>query len=75
MAAAAQSLDIPELQFLIEFPGDPNGLTHHHRIFWYRDNNARWVVSTADYDVYVEDYAARNVIPLVRNAPCQEEDM
>ena len=29
-----RTLDIAELQMLVEFPGDPNDLDYCHRIFW-----------------------------------------
>jgi len=67
MAGVVQrTLDIPEMQMMVEFPGDPGGLDYHHRIFWYRVDRATWIVSTPDYDVY-EDYDQMTVIPLPRN--------
>lgn len=67
---AARSLDIPEMQTLVEFPGDPNGLDYHHRIFWYRIDRSVWIFSTLDYDVYEEDYDGVAVVPfpLPRNS-------
>lgn len=69
MAAVRRSLDIPEMQMLVEFPGDPNNLDYHHRIFWYRVERSEWIISTPDGDVYEEDYAGVTVVPLTRNAP------
>ena len=60
---AARSLDIAEMQTLVEFPGDPNGLDYHHRIFWYRIDRSVWIFSTLDYDVYEEDYDGVAVVP------------
>ena len=65
---AARTLDIPELQTLVEFGGDPNGLDFHHRIFWYRIDRSVWIISTPDYDVYEEDYDGVTVVPLSRNS-------
>lgn len=67
--AAARSLDISELQMLVEFPGDLNNLDYHHRILWYRVDRSTWIISTPDYDVYEEDYDGMTVIPLNRNSP------
>lgn len=68
MAGVVQrTLDVPEMQMLVEFPGDPGGLDYHHRIFWYRVDRAVWIISTPDYDVYEEDYDQMTVIPLPRN--------
>ena len=64
---APRTLDIPELQMLVEFPGDPAGLDFHHRILWYRVNNSEWIISTPDADVYEEDYNGVTVVPLPRN--------
>ena len=69
MAAVRRSLDIPEMQMLVEFPGDPNNLDYHHRISWYRVERSEWIISTPDGDVYEEDYAGVTVVPLTRNAP------
>ena len=63
------TLDIPELQALTEFPGDANGLNHHHRVLFYRVRDARWIVGSPDWDVYVEDQAEHNITALRRNAP------
>eukprot|EP00435_Cladocopium_sp_Y103_P074179 s45_g47.t1 len=70
MAAAAgrRTLDIPELQMLVEFPGDANGLDFHHRIFWFRVDRSVWIISTPDADVYEEDYDGVTVVPLSRNS-------
>lgn len=65
--AAARTLDIAELQMLVEFPGDAAGLDFHHRILWYRVNNSEWIISTPDGDVYEEDYSGVTVVPLPRN--------
>ena len=65
----AKTLDIPELQMLVEFPGDLNGLDFHHRILWYRVDGSTWIISTPDCDVYEENYDGMTVIPLTRNSP------
>ena len=68
MAVNVKILDVPEMQMLVEFPGDANGLDFHHRIFWYRVDRSMWIISTPDLDVYQEDYDGMTVIPLSRNA-------
>ena len=62
--AMARTLDIPELQMLVELPGDDNGLDFHHRILWYRVDRSMWIISTPDLDVYEEDYDGVTVVPL-----------
>ena len=63
------TLDVPELQMLTEFDDDPNNLTFHHRIFFYRVEGGRWIVGTPDGDVYVQSAADRRVLSLKRNSP------
>ena len=62
------TLDIPELQMLVEFPGDANGLDYHHRIFFYTVEGARWIVGTPDWHVYAENVGHDHIVPLRRNA-------
>lgn len=68
-AGVAVTLDVPELQMLVEFPGDANGLDFHHRVLWYRVDRSVWIISTPDGDVYEEDYDNTTVIPLPRRGP------
>lgn len=68
MAGVARTLDVPEMQMLVEFPGDANGLDFHHRIFWFRVDRSIWIISTPDLDVYEEDYDGMTVVPLSRNS-------
>ena len=68
MAANRLTLDIPELQMLVEFPGDLAGLDFHHRILWFRVDRSTWIISTPDNDVYEEDYDGVTVVPLTRNS-------
>lgn len=63
------TFDIPELQMLAHFPGDANNLNLHHRIFWYRVEQARWVVTTPDGQTYVEDFRGMNVTSPSRKSP------
>ena len=69
MAGAQRTLDIPEMQMLVEFPGDLHGLDYHHRILWYRVDRSIWIISSPDGDVYEEDYNGVTVLPSPRNGP------
>ena len=69
MAVNRRTLDIAEMQMLVEFPGDLAGLDCHHRILWFRVDRATWIISTFDADVYEEDYDGMTVVPLFRNSP------
>lgn len=63
MAANRLTLDIPELQMLVEFPGDLAGLDVHHRMLWFRVDRSTWIISTPDNDVYEEDYMVSQLSP------------
>ena len=64
------ALNIPERQFLLEFPED---LTYmlHHRVLFVRVRDALWVVGSPDYEVGVRNLGTHpeSVIPLDRGAP------
>lgn len=41
------TLDIPEIQVLVNFPGDLDGFYWHHRILLHRIDGAVWLTLTA----------------------------
>ena len=48
-----KSLDISELQVIVEFPEDPNGMYWHHRVALHRLAPGRWVMLTPDLELEV----------------------
>ena len=58
MAAAAarvpRVLDVPELQIVVHYLGDPN-VHWHHRVLLRRTSEANWLALTPDGDIQRED--------------------
>jgi hypothetical protein len=54
------TLDIPEIQVLVNFPGDRDGFYWHHRILLHRIDGAVWLTLTPDHDIERLDL---NVVP------------
>ena len=54
------TLDIPEIQVLVNFPGDRDGFYWHHRILLHRIDGAVWLTLTPDHDIEKLDL---NVVP------------
>lgn len=70
MAAAEDiSLDVPEPQILLNFPGDANGFFHHHRLLLKRLSPGRWIALSPDYELETIDLNARQHIVLGRRSP------
>eukprot|EP00973_Karenia_brevis_P046585 6461904-Karenia_brevis.AAC.1 len=44
----ADVLDIPEVQVLVNFPGDPAGLDWHHRLLLQKVGGGVWIAATPD---------------------------
>lgn len=63
------SLDVPEPQILLNFPGDPNGYFHHHRLLLKRLSPGRWITLTPDYDMETIDLNVRQHLVLGRRTP------
>ena len=47
------TLDIPEVQVLVHYPGDPEGFGWHHRI--HRIQGGIWLTLTPDHDIQRHD--------------------
>lgn len=45
------TLDIPEVQVLVRFPNDPQGLNWHHRILLHRVEQGTWLTLTPDHEI------------------------
>ena len=56
MPPKIKTLDISELQLLIQFPEDDDGLYWHHRIGLLRLSGDRWVMLTPDHEFEVHDF-------------------
>ena len=68
MAAPDRTLNIPEPQVLLHFPGDHNGFDWHHRVLLHKVGQGRWVVLSPDLELSVEDLSARRHVVLGRHA-------
>lgn len=49
------TLDISEVQILVNYPADPGGFFWHHRILLHRIEGANWLCLTPDHDVVRHD--------------------
>ncbi|CAE7263778.1 unnamed protein product [Symbiodinium sp. CCMP2592] len=67
------TLDIPEVQVLVNFPGDANGLNWHHRILLHRVAGAEWIALTPDYDLERHSLGAIRHRVLDRRAPFPDD--
>ena len=63
------TLDIPEIQVVVHYPGDPGGFDWHHRILLHRVEGARWITLTPDHELQRHDLAAQVHRVLDRSAP------
>lgn len=52
------TLDIPEIQVLINYPADAGGFYWHHRILLHRIDGAVWLTLTPDHDIVRVDLNA-----------------
>ncbi|CAE8613278.1 unnamed protein product, partial [Polarella glacialis] len=59
-------LDIVEVQALINFPLDADGLEWHWRVLFIALGGGRWIIGTPDGEVYEEAYAGVAIQPLAR---------
>eukprot|EP00974_Lingulodinium_polyedra_P074930 7260372-Lingulodinium_polyedra.AAC.1 len=66
---AARSLDVSQLQVIVEFPEDGNGFYWHHRVCLQRLGPGRFVMLTPDLEFTVCDLneVAHRLVP--RNGP------
>ena len=64
---AADCLDLPEGQVLVDFFEDEGGYVWHHRLLLLAGAKAgSWIVATPDLDVELADLTAHRVVPLAR---------
>ena len=68
-----RSLNIAEPQVLLNFPHDPNGVVHHHRVLLRKIGGGNWVVLTPDFDLEVVDLSTSRHRVLARNAPIPDD--
>ena len=71
MAAAAApilTLDILEIQVIVEYPLDAGGFYWHHRILLKKVSNGIWLTLTPDHDVVRHDFNSQNHLVLDRNS-------
>eukprot|EP00438_Fugacium_kawagutii_P000317 Skav210718 [mRNA] locus=scaffold849:20772:21968:+ [translate_table: standard] len=52
------TLDIPEVQILVHYPGDGDGLDWHHRILLHRIQAGTWLTLTPDHELQRHDLNA-----------------
>lgn len=45
------TLDIPEVQVLVNFPGDPDGFNWHHRVLLHRVEQGTWLTLSPDHEI------------------------
>lgn len=64
-----RTLNIPEPQVLINFPGDPAGFNWDHRVLVHKIGGGRWVVLTPDLDLEVANLAT-NTVRTTCTVPC-----
>lgn len=54
------TLDIPDVQIVVNYPGDGDGFFWHHRILLHRIEGAQWLTLSPDHEVVRHDL---NAIP------------
>ena len=63
------TLDIPEIQIVVHYPGDPGGFDWHHRVLLHRIEGGRWITLTPGLELQRHDLTAQNHRVLDRAAP------
>ena len=61
-----RTLDVPEVQVLVDFFGDADGLFWHHRLLLQQGPDSRWIWATPDLDVKHGLLSRHRVMPLLR---------
>lgn len=69
----ALTLDIPEVQVLVSYPNDPNGLTWHHRILLHRVDAGDWITLTPDLEFQRHNLATQQHRVLDRSMPFPQD--
>ena len=65
----ANTLDIAEIQVVVNFPADANGFFWHHRVLLHKVGGGRWVGLSPDLEVGSVDLHAQAYQVLDRRAP------
>ena len=60
MAGEKDCLDIAEMQCLVNYPNDANGMTYRHRILLKKLTPGRWVCGTPDMGIEIVDLNERH---------------
>lgn len=63
------SLDVPDPQIFLHFPGDANGVFYHQRLLLCRLGPGRWVASSPDHELEILDLNNRRHVVLGRRSP------
>ncbi len=66
MANPVTTLDIPDIQVILEFPQDPNGCNWHHRILLKKLSRGIWLTLTPDLEISRHDLNHQNHVVLDR---------
>ena len=66
MANPVTTLDIPDIQVIVEFPHDANGFYWHHRILLKKISNGVWLALTPDLEISRHDLNQQNHVVLDR---------
>ena len=71
------TLDIPEVQVIVNFPADGQGFTWHHRILLQRVEGAVWICLTPDHELVKHDLNAlpHRVLDRKSSFPDELEDV
>ena len=67
------TLDVPEVQVLVHYPGDANGLFWHHRVLLHRVAGGQWITLTPDHDLQRHDLGVQVHRILDRHSPFPED--
>ena len=63
------TLDIKEVQVLVNYPGDADGFNWHHRVLLCRIEGSTWLTLTPDLEIQRHDLSAIPHRVLDRAAP------
>lgn len=66
---AELSLDVPEIQVLVNYPADADGMYWHHRILLHRVGGGDWITLTPDHEFQRHDLSTQAHRVLERHAP------
>ena len=67
--AQLMTLDVPEVQVLVHYPGDAAGLDWHHRVLLHRVDAGDWITLTPDLEFQRHNLATHPHRILDRRAP------